>query len=303
LKLSSPKSLKEINALIDAEMVGDENHLITGINEIHKVEAGDLVFVDHPKYYEKALQSKATTILINTKEIEVPVGKALLYSETPFSDYNKLTKHFRPYKPWKENKPASIGLNSHVHPGVIFGENVVIGDDCIIHAGVVIYDNTVIGNGVIVHPNSTLGSDAFYYNKKEGKYVKMHTCGDLILHDMVEIGSACTIDRGVSGSTVIGKGSKLDSQVHVGHDTVIGENCLIAAQVGIAGCVNIENNVTLWGQVGVRSDVVIGEGAIVLGQSGVTKSIEGGKTYFGTPIQEAKEAFKDMALMRKLRKE
>jgi len=304
LKLPVPQSLLQINAIINAEIIGDKEHLVTGINEIHKVEKGDLVFVDHPKYYKKALDSNATTILINTKDVEVPEGKALLFSENPFSDYNKLTKHFRPYKPWTENNdPVQIGENSHIHPGVIVGENVTIGNDCIIHAGVVIYDNTIIGNGVIVHPNSTLGSDAFYYNKKEGRYIKMHTCGDLILNDMVEIGSACTIDRGVSGSTVIGKGTKLDSQVHVGHDTVIGENCLIAAQVGIAGCVNIEDNVTLWGQVGVRSDIVIGEGAIVLGQSGVTKSIEGGKTYSGTPIQEAREALKDMAMIRKLKKQ
>jgi UDP-3-O-[3-hydroxymyristoyl] glucosamine N-acyltransferase len=303
VKLNPPQSILEINDIINVEIVGDHHHMISGINEIHKVETGDLVFVDHPKYYQKALDSAATTILINTKDVEVPTGKALLFSENPFADYNKLTKHYSPFIPWKINEsPQSLGTNSYIHPGVILGRNVSIGKDCIIHAGVVVYDNTIIGDGVIIHPNAVLGSDAFYFNKKGETYTKMHSCGRLVLEDLVEIGSACTIDRGVSGDTLIGAGTKLDSQVHVGHDTVIGKNCLIAAQVGIAGCVIIENDVTLWGQVGVRSDILIGKGAIVMGQSGVTKSIEGGKTYFGTPIKEAREAYKELAILRSLKK-
>ena len=301
MKLVKPHTLQQISELIKADILGDTNVLMTGINEIHRVESGDLVFVDHPKYYRKAIDSEASIILLNTRDFEVPKNKAFLISDNPFEDYNFLVKHFKPYAPWSiQPSNCSVGLNSHIHPGVIMGDNVNIGDNCIIHSGVVIYSDTVIGNNVIVHPNAVLGNDAFYYNKKNSKYRKMHTCGRLILHSDVEIGAACTISRGVSGDTIIGKGTKLDSQVHVGHDTIIGENCLIAAQVGIAGCVAIEDNAILWGQVGVRSDVKISEGAEVLGQSGVTKSIDGGKTYFGTPIREAREAFKDLAVLRKI---
>ncbi len=304
MKLANPHTLKEISELINADIIGDPNMIVKGINEIHRVENGDLVFVDHPKYYQKAIDSKASIVLLNTRAYDVPEGKAFLFSENPFEDYNFLVKHFKPYAPWSvDPSNCSIGMNSHVHPGVIMGDNVTIGEDCIIHSGTVIYSDTVIGDSVIVHPNAVLGADAFYYNKKNSKYRKMHTCGRLIIHDDVEIGAACTISRGVSGDTIIGRGTKLDSQVHVGHDTIIGEDCLIAAQVGIAGCVAIENNAILWGQVGVRSDVKISEGAEVLGQSGVTKSIDGGKTYFGTPIREAREAFKELAVLRKIIKE
>jgi len=122
----------------------------------------------------------------------------------------------------------------------------------------------------------------------------------VLVHDDVEIGALCTIDRGVTGDTTIKKGSKLDNQVHVGHDTVIGERCLIASQVGIAGCVIIEDEVTIWGQVGTNSAITIGSKAVIMGQTGVTKSVKGGKTYFGTPIEESREKLKQLAYVKKI---
>jgi len=300
MKLSPANTLEEIAELIQAKFIGKRNHLITGINEIHQVEKGDLVFVDHPKYYEKALSSEATTILIN-KEVDLPEGKGIIISKDPFSDFNKLTKHFRPFEPIiSKGENISIGINTIIQPNVHLGNNVSIGKDCVIHSGVTINDHCTIGDRVIIHSNTVLGSDAFYFQKKDAGYNKMHSCGSVTIKDDVEIGSLCSIDRGVSGKTIIGKGSKLDNQVHVGHDSLIGANCLFAAQVGIAGCVTIEDNVVLWGQVGVRSDVTIGNGAVVLGQSGVTKSIKGGRVYFGTPIEIAREKYKELALLRKL---
>ena len=125
----------------------------------------------------------------------------------------------------------------------------------------------------------------------------MISCGRVIIHDDVEIGALCSIDKGVSGDTIIGKGSKLDNQVHIGHDTVVGQRCLFAAQVGIAGVVVIEDDVTLWGQVGVASDLVIGKGAVVYAQSGLNKSIKGNAAYFGSPAGEAKEKMKELFLL------
>lgn len=295
------KSLCELAELLGCTFVGDANHLVSGINEIHRVRPGDLVFVDHPKYYDKALNSAATTILID-KEVDCPPGKGLLVSKTPFNDFNKLTRHFSPFNPWETNRgeQLQIGKGTKLFPHVSLGSNVTIGEDCVIHAGVVIHDNTVIGNRVVIHANAVLGADAFYYQKKEGKYSKMHTCGRVVVHDDVEIGALCTIDKGVTSDTVIGAGTKMDNHVHIGHDTVIGRNCLFAAQVGIAGCVTVEDDVVLWGQVGVISDIRLGKGAVVLGQSGLMQDLEPGKTYLGSPAQEARAKWRELGMIRKL---
>jgi len=301
MKLHPPQTLATIASLIQCEYDGDPNFPVTGINEIHKVVSGDLVFVDHPKYYEKALQSAATIVLINQK-VECPAGKALIFSEDPCRDFNALTRHFSPWSMPKENRGDNliIGDNTLIHPSVVIGNNVTIGDNCILHPGVVLYNDITIGNDCIIHANAVIGSDAFYYKTRPEGREKMHTCGYVILGNRVEIGASCTIDRGVTGDTRIGDGTKMDNHVHVGHDTVIGNNCLFAAQVGIAGCVVIEDNVILWGQVGVPSDILIGKGAVVLGQSGLTKDLEGGKTYFGSPAEEARHKFRELAMIRKL---
>ena len=297
MKLNPGRALKEVAAIIGCKTIGNDAHMISGINEIHRVEHGDLVFVDHPKYYEKALQSAATTILIN-QEIDCPDGKALIFSDDPCRDFNLLLKHYCSPKPWPLQNP--LFTNSTVHPSVIVGNDVHIGSGCIIHPGVVLYDRVKIGNHCIIHANTVIGSDAFYYKSKGDHRDKMYTAAGVCIGDHVEIGAACTIDSGLTADTVIGDYSKLDNHVHVGHDTVIGRNCLFAAQVGIAGCVVIEEDVILWGQVGVPSDIHIGKGAVVLGQSGITKDLEGGKTYFGSPAEEARHKYRELALIRKL---
>ena len=296
--------MKKIATLIDAKFVGDQDFIISGINEIHVVESGDIVFVDHPKYYQKALESAATTILIN-KEVDCPEGKSLLISDDPFRDFNKITNHFNPFISSKKSiaTSASIGKGTIVQPNVFIGNNVSIGKSCLIHPNVTIYDNTVIGDNVVIHANTVLGADAFYYKNRPEGFDQLISGGRVILNDNVHIGASCTIDKGVTGDTTIGNGTKIDNQVHVGHDTKIGKKCLIASQTGIAGCVIIEDEVTLWGQVGTNSGITIGKGAVILGQTGVTKSIPGGKTYFGTPISESREKLKELAYLKRLMKE
>jgi UDP-3-O-[3-hydroxymyristoyl] glucosamine N-acyltransferase len=301
MKLDRTYTVKEIAGLIGCSFVGNEKHAVTGINEIHKVESGDLVFVDHPKYYDKALKSAATTILID-KEVECPEGKALIVSSAPFDDYNKLTKHFCPIIEQTESvgKNTQIDPTAVIYPNVFIGNNVSIGKNTRILPGAVIMDRTIIGNNVVIGPNTTIGHNAFYYKRKPEGYDRMHTCGWVHIHDNVEIGANCTIDAGVSANTEVGEGTKIDNIVHIGHDTVVGKNCLFAANVGLAGCVTIEDRVILWGQVGCASDVVIGEGAIVLAQSGIAKSLEGGKTYFGSPCGEVKSKFRELAALKRL---
>ena len=301
MKFPKPHTLNQIADLIDCKFVGDENFQVLGMNEIHVVESGDIVFVDHPKYYSKALESAATIILIN-KEVECPEGKALLVSDDPFRDFNKLTDHFKPFIGANSSISASakIGKNTVIQPNSFIGHNVTIGDNCIIHSNVSIYDDAVIGNHVTIHAGTVLGANAFYYKNRIEGYDRLKSGGRVVIEDHVDIGACCTIDRGVSGDTIIGAGSKLDNLIQVGHDTVIGKKCLIASQVGIAGCVIIEDEVTLWGQVGTTSGITIGKKAVVQGQSGVTKSIEGGKVYWGTPIQEVRAKLKEMASIKQI---
>ncbi|WP_066759525.1 UDP-3-O-(3-hydroxymyristoyl)glucosamine N-acyltransferase [Crocinitomix algicola] len=302
MKFNRAYTIQEIAELLNAPFEGNDTLIVTGINEIHKIEPGEIVFVDHPKYYKKALNSAADLILIDQRVDEIPPGKGIIICEAPFDAFNQLTKHFSPTKVWTgaHGDNFSLGENTAIYPNVIIGHNVSIGNNCMIHAGVVIGDHTVIKDGVTIGPNSVIGHYAFYYKKKEGIYDRMHTCGRTIIEDNVEIGALSTIDRGVTGDTIIGKGTKIDNQVHVGHDTVIGENCLFAANVGIAGCVVIKNNVTLWGQVGVVSDITINDNVTVLGQSGVGGDLEEGKTYFGSPCGEARSKFKELAAFKRL---
>ncbi|MFC2505211.1 MAG: LpxD N-terminal domain-containing protein, partial [Capnocytophaga ochracea] len=276
MRFSQPYTLKQIATIINAKYVGAEDFPVLGMNEIHVVRAGDIVFVDHPKYYEKALHSKATIVLIN-KEVECPEGKALLISDDPFRDFNKLTDFFKPFQKATAliAPSARIGENTVVQPGTFLGNNVVIGNNCRIHSNVSIYDDCVIGDNVTIHAGTVLGADAFYYKKRPEGFDKLKSGGRVVIEDNVDLGALCTIDRGVTGDTTIKKGTKIDNQVHIGHDTVVGEKCLIASQTGIAGCVVIENEVTIWGQVGITSGITIGEKAVILAQSGISKSLEG----------------------------
>ena len=303
MKFNKQQTLKEIAQIINSEYIGVDDFPIFGMNEIHVVEKGDIVFVDHPKYYDKALQSAATIILIN-KKVACPQGKALLISDDPFRDFNKLTKYFNSFRTSKSiiSDTAILGENTIIQPNSFVGNNVQIGNNCLIHSNVSIYDDTIIGDNVTIHSGTVLGADAFYYKNRPEGYDKLISGGKVVLEDNVDIGSNCTIDRGVSGETTIGEGTKIDNLVQIGHDTIIGKKCLIASQVGIAGCVIIEDEVTLWGQVGVRSDITIGKKAVILGQTGVTKSVVGGKVYAGNPIQEAREQLKGLATIKRLTK-
>ncbi|MEQ1799304.1 MAG: LpxD N-terminal domain-containing protein, partial [Lacibacter sp.] len=205
MKFPSPVAIQWIAELIDATVTGNVNGQATGINEIHKVEAGDLVFVDHPKYYDKCIHSAASFIIIN-KEAEVPEGKALLICAEPFEAYLKIVQHFRPFSPSHQliSESAKIGEGTVLMPGAFVGNHVTIGKNCIIHPNVSIYDYTVIGNNVIIQSGTVIGSDAFYYNTKKNRdvwYKKMESCGRVVIEDDVEIGAACTIDKGVSHDT------------------------------------------------------------------------------------------------------
>ena len=297
----NPTKLKDVAALIGAEYVGNKNHLITGFNEIHRVTRGDVVFVDHPKYYDKALQSSATTIIIN-KLVDCPEGKALIIHNEPFTAFNILTQHFLPqhFSTQPISSSATIGKNTILMPGCFIGNNVTIGDNCILHPNVVVYDNCKIGNNVIIHAGTIIGSEAFYFKNRKTHFEQLQTCGNVIIHDNVHIGANCTFDKGVTSDTIIGKGTIIDNLVHIAHDVIIGEMCLFAANVAIAGCCTIGHNVTLWGQVGISSDITIGNYAVIQAQSGVGENVPAGKVFFGSPANEAKTKLRELFAVKQL---
>ncbi|MCZ2355438.1 MAG: UDP-3-O-(3-hydroxymyristoyl)glucosamine N-acyltransferase [Bacteroidia bacterium] len=317
MKLTQPVTVTEIARIIGGKVLGNPNHIVSGFNEIHRVEPGDLTFVDVEKYFKKSLNSRATTILLN-QEVEIPEGKALILSNDPFRDYNLLTEYFQPRSSLDIYNEPILGENTHIGKNVVFGNNVsvgsnveighntiignnvVIGSETLIYGNVTIYDNCQIGSNCCIQSGAVIGGEAFYYKKRPYGRDKMLTKGRVILEDWVEIGANTTIDRGVSADTIIGEYTKIDNLVQIGHDTVVGKRCIIAAQVGIAGVSNIGDDVTLWGQVGIPSNIYIGNGAVVMAKSGVLASLEGGKTYLGVPAKEFKKSWREIACIEKL---
>lgn len=316
MKFHTPIRLADAAQLLRCRYVGNPDHLIYGMNEIHRVEEGDLCFVDFHKYYGKALNSAATTILID-QEVTPPAGKGLLISSDPFNDYNALGQHFQPRRPLntigenlypdvKLGHNVVLGENVKLARGVEIGHNTTIGSDVeigentLIHANVTIYDHTYIGKECCINAGTVIGSEAFYFKKRPYGRDKMLSVGRVIIHDHVDIGANCTIDRGVSHDTIIGEYTKIDNLVQVGHDTTIGKRCVIAAQVGIAGVVQIEDDVNLWGQVGVVQDLTIGKGATLMGKAGVMSSLEGGKAYGGMVADDFRNFLRKEAILKRL---
>ena len=303
MNFPAPVNIEEIAVLINATIVGDNHGQAKGINELNRVEVGDLAFVDHPKYYDKCINSNATFIIIN-KEVSVPSGKALLITENPFEAYCKIIAEYRPFtKAQGAVNSTNIGEGSYIFPTAFIGNNVTIGSNCIIHPHVTIMDHCTIGNNVVIQAGTVIGSDAFYYNAKKEReiwYKKMPSGGTVIIEDDVEIGANCTIDRGVTHDTRLGKGTRFDNLIHVGHDTVFGKNCLVAANVVVAGCVTVEDGVTIWGGCIINKTLTIGTNAVLLGRTGVGGDLEGNKTYWGAPAQEASAVKREMIWVKRI---
>jgi UDP-3-O-[3-hydroxymyristoyl] glucosamine N-acyltransferase len=296
-----PLNLAEIAKIINGKVIGDSNAIVTGLNELHIVRNGDISFVDHPKYYKKVLESAASYIIIN-KEVEAPEGKSLILHDAPMDAFNKLIAHFRPMVASVNmvSSSAEIGEGTIIQPGAFVGNNVTIGKNCIIHANVSIYDNCVIGDNVILHSNTVIGGDAYYFQRRESGYVKFLSAGRVILGDNVEIGASCSIDKGVTGDTIIGDGTKMDNQCQVGHDTIIGKHCLIGAFAAIAGVTVIEDDVIIWARVAINKDIVIGKKAVILATSAVDKSIEGDKVYMGSPVMEVRKYWRQFVALKQV---
>ena len=279
--------------------VGDPNALVKGINEINRVRAGDICFVDASKYYKKTLRSDASFVIM-PEVMDFEHDKAVLIHKNPFSVYNAIAKDEGEKHKLKK---SFVDPSAQVADGVSISNNVHIGKDCIIEPQVHIGDNVRIGNNVKISAGTMIGTDAFYLHKsKEGKYTKWYSCGNVIIEDDVHIGANCTINQAVSDITKIGHGSQLDCGIHIAHGVQIGSDCLIAAQVGISGKTIIGNNVSIYGQVGITQNLVIGDNVIIYAQSGVNNNLAADGVYFGSPAIPIQDRLKEIRAVRRLLK-
>jgi len=304
MKFQSKLSVNQIIEILNEEVTvkGNLDNLISGISEVHSVESGDISFADNQKYYDKVLNSNATAILLN-KDVEVPEGKTVFICKDPLLSYLKIVQHLATFTPQNcaIHLSANIGEGTVIQPNVFIGEDVTIGKNCIIHANVSIYAHTEIGNNVVIHSNSTIGGDACYFQKRDTGWVKFTSCGTTKIEDDVEIGCNCCIDRGVSGVTRIGKGTKFDNQVQVGHDAHIGAHCFLGAQSGVSGCTFIDDFCTIWAKSGVNKGIYLAKNTTLLAVSALDKSVtEEGMVLFGAPADDARKKWKEMAYIRNL---
>ena len=325
-------SVGEIARAIGASVVGDEQIEIRGIASLAFATTGDLVFVEEEKRLREALESAAAAVITpNAPDASSP--KPLLIAASPRLAFARAAAILKAgatstecqgihpsavvlptaqvaetvtVDPWAfVGDRAAIGHHTWIGAGSVIGESVSIGDGCKIYPGVTIYPGTHIGNRVIVHAGAVLGSDGFGYVRgpEDGRYEKFPQIGTLEIQDDVEIGANTTIDRGALEVTRIGRGTKIDNLVHIGHNCRIGENVIIAAQVGFSGSVVVENNAVIGGQVGVGEHACIQEGVLLGGQAGVLpkKVLRGkGVAFWGTPAKPLREYLKSLAALAKL---
>lgn len=300
--------LSKIAEILNIELNGADAE-ITAINSLQNARQSELSYCDSDKNEKFLFATKAAAVLVKIGTA-APSGVRALECENPHLAFAILSAHFA--KPLiRSGAPAKIAASAQIEQGVhigvnsTIGENCVIlsgayiGDDvhigsgCVIHANAVIYNDTIIGERCIIHANAVIGSDGFgYAHTKTGEHVKIYHNGNVVLQDEVEIGACTTIDRAVFGSTIIGRGSKIDNLVQIGHNCELGQNCLIVSQVGLAGSTTLGRNVVMGGQSGSGGHVSVGDFTQIAARGGISKDLAGGKNYAGHPIMELSEWFK-----------
>jgi UDP-3-O-[3-hydroxymyristoyl] glucosamine N-acyltransferase len=297
--------LDELAKKINAELVGDGSIEVTSAATLDSAGHGQVSFVSNPKYAKQLLTTRASAAVV------APFVKsdhlALLKAKNPYYTFRQavvLLHGFRKHPhtgvhPAAHIDPtATIGEGTVIYPGVFAGPNAKIGRDCILYSNVNIYDNCILGDRVIVHAGATLGVDGFGFATEAGVHHKIPQIGNLVVEDDVEIGANCAIERGALESTIIGRGTKIDNSVVIGHGTKVGEHCLFVAQVGIAGSCTIGHHVTLGGQTGVAGHLTIGDGATIGAKSGIAGDIPPKSIMLGSPVLDIRRYRRSAALFK-----
>jgi UDP-3-O-[3-hydroxymyristoyl] glucosamine N-acyltransferase len=285
---------------------------ITEVASIEGAGPNSVVFAMDVDSLTRALKSKAGAILVNRslEDAELPLDPRVLWVDDARYAFAVVGRKLRG-RGFEAGVHASavvgagvtIGVGTRVGPGVVLEDSVVVGDDCNMMARVVVHSGTVIGDRVVVQAGAVLGATGFGYarNRESGEYLIFPQQGRLIVEDDVEIGANTTIDRGALGETRIGRGTKIDNLVHIGHNCVIGKNVVIAAQTGISGSSVVEDGAILGGQVWIGEHATVGKGVILGGGAGVLsgKKMRGeGEVFWGRPARPLKEYLRDLARLK-----
>lgn len=301
----------QIAALLNGEIVGDENAEVHTLSKIEEGKKGSLTFLSNPKYTPFIYSTDATVTIVNDDFVaEKEITTTLIKVANAYAAFSTLLEHYNLIKNNKTGvespvsiadsatygedvyigaftsigENVSIGNNVKIYPNCFIGDNVTIGDHTTIFAGAKIYSDCSVGSHCTIDASVVVGADGFGFSPDEnGIYKKVPQIGNVIIEDHVDIGAATTIDRATLGSTLIKKGVKLDNQIQIAHNVVIGENTVIAAQTGIAGSTKIGKNCQIGGQVGIVGHITIGNNVKIQAQSGISKSIADNEVLQGTP--------------------
>ena len=290
-------TVDELAREIGAEVVGDGSRQVSGCATLEEARAGQVTFLANVKYAKKLDVTAASAVVCapSVKNDRVTLLKA---ADPYFAFMQAVVKlHGHRKHPLSGVHPgasvdpsAQLGENTIVYPGAYIGPKAKLGRDCVIYANAVIYDGSIIGDRVIVHACSVIGVDGYGYATHKGEHHKIPQVGNVVIEDDVEIGACCSIERGALDSTVIGKGSKIDQLVVIGHGTKIGAHCLIVAQTGIAGSVTLGHHVTLAGQTGVAGHLSIGNNVTAGAKTGIIADVDDQKTVVGMPAMDVSHA-------------
>ncbi len=321
-------SASDIAKLLGGEVEGDESVTVNNISKIDQGVEGTLSFLSNPAYSKYIYDTRASVVIVNRDfKPEKQINCTLIRVDNAYASLARLLDFYNQTKAEKKgieqpsyiSSSAAIGEGVYVgafayignnvkvghgvkiYPHVYLGDNVKIGDNTILYSGVKIYADCLIGSSCILHSGVVIGADGFgFAPNSDGTYTKIAQVGNVILEDDVEIGANTTIDSATIGSTIIGKGVKLDNLIQIGHNCEIGENTVMAAQVGIAGTTKVEKNCVFGGQAGISGHTTIGEGSKIGPQSGIMSSVAPGSTLLGSPASELKSALKSYSIIRNL---
>ncbi|UOE40437.1 UDP-3-O-(3-hydroxymyristoyl)glucosamine N-acyltransferase [Chryseobacterium suipulveris] len=309
-------SASQIAGFINGKIIGDENAVITGVSPIESGEAGHLSFVAQERFADYIDSSKCSVLIVSEKLLtKESYSKTIIAVEDAYLSFQILMNLYKEMQGRKSgiedgavfhetsvvgenvyvgaftcvSEKVRIGDGTQIYPHVYIGKNVKIGKNCVLYSGVRIYDYCAIGDNCIIHSNTVVGSDGFGFQPTKDGYQKIPQLGNVVIHDNVEIGSNCSIDRGTIGSTIIGKGTKIDNLIQIAHNVKIGENNVIAAQAGIAGSTVIGDWNMIGGQVGIVGHIQIGNQVKIQAQSGVNSNAKDGEILYGSPAINAGE--------------
>ncbi len=313
--------LKQLAEMVSGRLIGDGDIECHGANPLQDAESGEITMIDDVRRGEFVGQSQALAVVTPSELTDCALPQIVV--ESPHAAFSVIVHHFRPtidaaMLPTGVHSSAKIGATTAIHPSVVVGADVVIGEGCRLMPGVVVMPRCVIGDGCVLYPNvtiyeytriasrvvihsgSVIGANGFGYRQQAGRHVPTAQLGYVRIDNDVEIGACVTIDRGTYGATCIGEGTKIDNQVMIAHNCRIGRHNLLCSQVGIAGSCTTGDYVVLAGQVGLKDHIKLGDHAIVGAQAGVMDDCEGGQVYLGSPATNQREQMQIMAVQRRL---